>query len=72
MTDLFDRASDVEQAFRDNAIARQLDQVTEQPRTDKQGARCCIECSEPIPLPRLVAVPHAVRCIGCQAIKESR
>lgn len=72
MTDLFDRASDVEQAFRDNALARQLDQVTEQPLTDKQGARCCVECSEEIPLPRLAAVPHAVRCISCQAIKEAR
>lgn len=72
MTDLFDRASDVEQAFRDNALARQLDHVTEQPRTDKQGARCCIECCELIPLSRLAAVPHAVRCIDCQASKESR
>ncbi|WP_233007169.1 TraR/DksA family transcriptional regulator [Rheinheimera faecalis] len=70
--DLFDRASDAEQAFRDNAIKRQLDRVVEQPRTDSAGSRCCLDCSDPIPQARLVAVPHAVRCFGCQAIKEPR
>lgn len=70
MTDLFERAQEVEQAFRDNAIARQLDHAVEQPLIDKRGSRFCVACCEPIPPARLAANPNAVRCIDCQTAKE--
>lgn len=32
----------------------------------------CLDCETAIPQARLEAVPHAVRCIRCQAKKEKR
>jgi DnaK suppressor protein len=30
----------------------------------------CVDCSEPIALPRLQATPQAARCLACQTQKE--
>ena len=32
-----------------------------------EGDGACIRCGEPIPAQRLRAIPHAVRCVECQA-----
>lgn len=32
----------------------------------------CIDCDEPIPLPRLAAIPGAERCLPCQEAAERR
>ncbi len=32
----------------------------------------CAECGEPIPTPRLQALPFAVRCAPCEGAREKR
>ncbi len=34
--------------------------------------RCCQDRGEPIGLQRLLRIPGAVRCVGCQAMTEVR
>jgi len=70
MADPFDRAQEVEQAFRDSALARQLTHAVEQPDIDSQGRRYCLGCGAEIETERLVAVPTAARCVDCQTAKE--
>lgn len=65
MPDAIDRAADLEQRQRDQAIKAALKRPIETPRQDENG-RYCISCDIEIPAARLAAVPHAVRCISCQ------
>ncbi len=41
-------------------------------RLDAGQYGICVDCDEPIPLPRLQARPSATRCIACQEIDEKR
>ncbi len=67
MTDIFDRATEIEELERDSAIAAQAAR-TAQAETpfEIQGKRVCLDCFVPITKRRLVANPQAVRCVECQ------
>ena len=65
MADIVDQAQHVEALERQAAISAALRRPAETPRMDG-GVIVCLECGEPIPLARLLAVPHAVRCVACQ------
>ena len=67
--DLIDRASELEQRQRDQAIQAARNPPKEQPRQNENG-RYCIDCTVQIPTKRLQKVPFAVRCIDCQTLKE--
>ncbi|AAN55702.1 TraR/DksA family transcriptional regulator [Shewanella oneidensis MR-1] len=70
MIDQFDRAQEVEQQFRDNALSRQRKHKVEQPDINNKGERCCLDCGVVIEARRLVFMPTAVRCVECQTAKE--
>lgn len=69
MSDPFDRASELEQLFRDEAIANARSTEVEQP-DEVDGVRYCLGCGCEISTQRLEARPNAVRCASCQSIKE--
>ena len=48
MTDLFDRAQQQEQEFRERAIAKARLHPQEQPDQDEHGNRFCLMCGEQI------------------------
>ncbi|MEH8118448.1 TraR/DksA C4-type zinc finger protein [Aeromonas allosaccharophila] len=70
MTDLFDRAQQQEQEFRERAIAQARRHQQEQPDQDEHGNRFCLNCGEQIASERLQAEPAAVRCVPCQSRNE--
>ncbi|PML45232.1 conjugal transfer protein TraR [Vibrio tasmaniensis] len=70
MTDQFDKAQELEQTFREKAIAHQRTHCIEQPDEDEHGNRYCLSCGDTIPTERLEAMPNAVRCVSCQSHKE--
>jgi DnaK suppressor protein len=71
MPDFLDRAAELEQRDRDQALQAALNRPIEAPRQDEHG-RYCKACSQPISAARLAAVPYAVRCISCQQLQESK
>ncbi|MCB6182329.1 TraR/DksA family transcriptional regulator [Leeia sp. TBRC 13508] len=68
MTDVFDRASDLEQAQRDAAIAA----VRECTHSDGESAEYCNDCGDVIPMKRRLAAPGCQRCVHCQSLWERR
>lgn len=64
MPDEFDRAQELEQLQRDQALHNQLNQPTHKPLII-DGVRCCLGCEEDIS-ERLKVLPNAVRCVICQ------
>ena len=66
MTDMFDRAQELEEAQRERAI---------QAQAMRMGAGAslmqCQDCGEDIPQARRRAVAGCRRCIGCQSAMES-
>lgn len=70
MTDLFDRAQQQEQEFRERAIANARHHRQEQPDQDEHGNRFCLSCGEQIAAERLQAEQDAVRCVPCQCRVE--
>lgn len=71
MTDQFDRASELEQGFRDIAITNARKIPSEMP-DEHDGKRWCLACGTEIPQARLAAISNAVRCAECQSLKELR
>lgn len=69
MTDQFDKAQEVEQQFRDDAIAASRNRKIEMP-DEENGIRYCLDCADEIPKERIKAEPNAVRCVTCQSRKE--
>lgn len=55
-------------------VRRQVEELTQvelaQKRVNEDGFGACGECGADIGLPRLLAVPHATRCIACQGQHE--
>ncbi|MCD1597878.1 TraR/DksA family transcriptional regulator [Rheinheimera aquimaris] len=71
MPDILDRAAELEQHQRDQALKAALNRPKETPRQDEHG-RYCADCSTEIPALRLAKVPYAVRCIDCQTLTEHK
>lgn len=65
--DVFDRASEVEEANREAAIAAHLAQV---PKPAGTSALHCEACGTEIPEGRRLALPGVLLCIDCQSIHE--
>jgi len=64
MSDLFDRASDLEQLQREEALARHR-----RPAAGPSYSHC-EDCGDDIPAIRRQAVPGCTRCIVCQEVQE--
>lgn len=69
MPDIVDRAQELEQAERDEALAARAAVAAETPALHG-GRRVCLDCDDPLSRARLRAHPHAVRCVECQARAE--
>ncbi len=71
MTEQIDQAQELDQVFRDRALANHKNnQRCELPDEDESGIRYCLDCGEEIPNKRIEVLPGAVRCVQCQARKE--
>ncbi|UTH76027.1 TraR/DksA family transcriptional regulator [Chromobacterium sp. IIBBL 290-4] len=64
MTDFFDRASELEIEFREQALAKHFRQL------QQAGLSHCEDCGDAIPAARRAAVPHSTRCVICQQAAE--
>ena len=64
MTDFFDRASELETEFREQALARHFQQL------QHGGYSHCEDCGDPIPQARRVALSSCSRCVICQQLAE--
>ncbi|MEC8917795.1 MAG: TraR/DksA C4-type zinc finger protein [Pseudomonadota bacterium] len=68
MPDLLDKV--------DDTLGQQADDLAAKLRADRQarerlpGTEFCIDCEEPIPAARRLALPHARRCIECQEFSD--
>lgn len=62
MTDIFDRATEIEELHRSTALSK----WTEQQAQTAPSAHECEECGETIPEARRLAAPGCRRCIHCQ------
>lgn len=71
MTEQIDQAQELDQLFRDRALASHNNKKHQEiPDEDESGKRYCLDCGDGIPSERIVAQPCAVRCVQCQAVKE--
>lgn len=70
MTEQIDQAQELDQLFRERALAQHKNKrVIEQP-DEENGIRYCLDCGIDIPPKRIEAQPGAVRCVSCQSGKE--
>jgi RNA polymerase-binding transcription factor DksA len=69
MDDL-DRAQQTEELHRAQALAN-VRRPAEEPETDGNGNRVCLDCGAIIPVLRISLI-NAVRCMDCQRAIESR
>ncbi|GAB2182658.1 hypothetical protein DLREEDagrD3_28810 [Denitratisoma sp. agr-D3] len=70
MSRIFDRASESEQNFRDDALAEQRRRAGLEDKTVDDSATCCVRCDDPIPLKRRRAYPGTQHCVSCQEFLE--
>jgi DnaK suppressor protein len=70
MPDIADLAEIREAKQRQDAIERITHRRFETPLLDILDRRICLDCEEIIPLQRIAAAPHAVRCVPCQQASE--
>jgi len=68
--DIADRAQQIEERERAEALARHAQAEVESPRRDAAGKRLCTDCRERLDRHRLMAAPQAVRCTECQGVHE--
>ncbi|NDP58019.1 MAG: TraR/DksA family transcriptional regulator [Oxalobacteraceae bacterium] len=68
MTDVYDRASALEELQRQHAIARQRAQNA----GPALGYSHCMDCGDAIDPARLRAVHNCCRCIDCQKAADAR
>ncbi|MBX9268766.1 Conjugal transfer protein TraR [Chromobacterium violaceum] len=67
--DDFDRAQELEQRQRDQALAIQADLAR---ASSLSSYSHCEDCGDAIPAPRRQAVPGCTRCIDCQQRQEGK
>lgn len=76
MADDIDRASELEERFRENALKKQHERAgfAEAGDWERRSAKWCIEpaCGERIPDERRRSLPGVQRCVTCQDKKERR
>lgn len=70
MTDVFDRATETEEALRADALEEQARRSGLRGKTFSDSATLCRVCDEPIPMERRKAVPGVQTCIECQTMLE--
>ena len=66
MTDQFDRATEIEEAQREDALQAQSRRAGFAGKTVADSAEACQMCDEPVPQARREAVPGVQTCIDCQ------
>lgn len=66
MTDIFDRATEREEEFREDALQAQARRSGLAGKTWRDSADECSVCGEGIPLQRRKAVPGVQTCVHCQ------
>lgn len=66
MTDVFDRATEREEADRADALAAQNRRAGLAGKTVNDSAKICRLCEEPIPIKRRRALPGVQTCVDCQ------
>jgi len=64
--DIFDRATEAEEAYREAAIAR----ARAARQSDQESLDECEDCGDPIPEARRLAVPGCRCCVDCQGERE--
>lgn len=72
MTDVFDRATEIEEATRDDAIERQHRRAGLAGKTADDSSLVCRECDATIPEARRHALPGVQTCVDCQTLIEAR
>ena len=70
MTDQFDRATEIEEAQREDALAQQAWRAGLAGKTVADSAEACLMCGEPIPEARRLAVPGVQTCVECKRLVE--
>lgn len=71
MTDIFDRATEIEEATREEALARQRRRAGLDGKIPEDSATLCNECDGEIPEARRQAMPGVQTCIECQTRLEA-
>lgn len=66
MSDIADMTQEREERMMNNF----LNTLTRTEKPVEILERSCIDCGEAIPLQRLKAVPHCMRCVYCQENQE--
>ncbi len=69
MTDIFDKASELEEMHREQSITAAR-KTNEPAQYIDNGVVYCIDCGNDIPAARLKAKPNAARCVTCQGYQD--
>lgn len=70
MTDIFDRAAEIEEQFRNDAINEQQRRAAKH-RAPVSATHCQEDnCGVPIPEARRTALPGVQFCVDCQQLRE--
>ncbi len=69
-TDMYDREFSLGLASYDRELLYQIEGALQRISENKFGL--CVECSKPIPVVRLKALPYTETCLKCQEKLESR
>lgn len=70
MTDVFDRATEVEEQQREDALQAQARRAGLDGKTVEDSAKHCRVCGSLIPIARRRAVPGVQTCVICQGDLE--
>jgi phage/conjugal plasmid C-4 type zinc finger TraR family protein len=68
VTDIFDRATELEELQREDALKRQRSRAEH----GDISASECGDCGDQIPEERRLAAPGCTRCIDCERINEAK
>jgi phage/conjugal plasmid C-4 type zinc finger TraR family protein len=68
--DVYDRATEIEEAQRDDALRAQRRRAGLDGKTVLDSAIECVLCDDPIPDDRRHAVPGVQLCVDCQGFCE--